>query len=300
MKRLTIFFVILGFALTALYFSQRRTERTPVSANALLNMAADAQRDLARAPMRLTHISDAEEIRIGDELAGHYAMQTQKLTAEEQGLEKYIMRVGSTVGVHAHRRLPYRFHLLPDRALFNAFSLPGGHVYIGRGLVDLLTTEDELANILAHEVEHIDHYHCAERVQVDARLKKLRLDAVGALLQIPLELWETGYHKDEEMEADREGMHLAVLSGYSPYGAVSVFERLAKLHKEYVIHAENPEQELSELAIQSMTGYFRSHPLPSERLALANNLIAQEHWENRKTQRPFRVEYEVHNGEYVN
>src|SRR5258708_17851505 len=145
MKRLTIFFVILGFALTGLYFSQRRTERTPVSATALLNMAADAQRDLARAPMRLTHISDAEEIRIGDELAGHYAMQTQKLTAEEQGLEKYIMRVGSTVGVPAHRRLPYRFHLAPGRALFNAFSLPGGHVYLGRGFVALLSAEAEPA-----------------------------------------------------------------------------------------------------------------------------------------------------------
>lgn len=299
MKRLAVFFVVLGFAVAALYFSQRRRDHTPVSANAILNMAADAQRDLTRAPMRLTHISDAEEIRIGDELAGRYALQSQKLAAEDQGLEKYVVKVGGTVAVHAHRQLPYRFHLLPDHALINAFSLPGGHVYIGRGLVDLLTTEDELANVLAHEVEHIDHYHCAERVQLEARLKKLRLDAVGELLQIPLELWETGYHKDEEMEADREGMHLAVLSGYSPYGAVSVFERFAKLHQEYVIHAESPEQELSELAIQSLTGYFRSHPLPSERLAQANSLIAQEHWENQKTQRPFHVEYEVHNGEYV-
>ncbi len=299
MKRLAVFFVVLGFAVAALYFSQRRTDHTPVSANAILNMAADAQRDLTRAPMRLTHISDAEEIRIGDELAGRYAQQGQKLVAEDRGLEKYLVKVGGTVAVHAHRHLPYRFHLLPDHALINAFSLPGGHVYIGRGLVDLLTTEDELANVLAHEVEHIDHYHCAERVQLEARLKKLRLDAVSEVLQIPLELWETGYHKDEEMEADREGMHLAVLSGYSPYGAVSVFERFAKLHQEYVIHAESPEQELSELAVQSLTGYFRSHPLPSERLAQASSLIAQEHWENQKTQRPFHVEYEVHNGEYV-
>ncbi len=147
MKRLAVFFVVLGFAVAALYFSQRRTDHTPVSANAILNMAADAQRDLMRAPMRLTHISDAEEIRIGDELAGRYALQGQKLAAEDQGLEKYVVKVGGTVAVHAHRQLPYRFHLLPDRALINAFSLPGGHVYIGRGLVDLLTTEDELANV---------------------------------------------------------------------------------------------------------------------------------------------------------
>lgn len=299
MKQLGIFVAVFGFAVAALYFSQRRRESTPASANAILNMAADAQRDLARVPMRLTHLSDAEEIRIGDELAGRYALQMQQLTPEEQGLEKYIVRVGGTLGLRAHRRLPYRFHLLPERAMFNAFSLPGGHVYIGRGLVDVLETEDELANVLAHEVEHIDHYHCAERVQVEARLKKLKLDAVGELLQIPLQLWESGYQKDEEMEADREGMRLAVLSGYSPYGAVSVFERFAKLQREYVIHAESPQQELSELALQSLAGYFRSHPLPSERLTQANSLIAQEHWENRNTQRPFRVEYEVHNGEYV-
>jgi len=299
MKRLALFFAVLGCAVAALYFSQRRPASTPVSANAILNMTADAQRDLARAPLRLTHLSDVEEIRIGDELASRYGMPSQKLTAEDQGLEKYIVRVGSTAALHAHRRLPYRFHMLPGRAVINAFSLPGGHVYIGRGLVDLLTTEDELANVLAHEVEHIDHYHSAERVQVEAQLKKLNMEAIGELLQIPMELWETGYHKDEEMEADREGMHLAVLGGYSPYGAVSLFEQFAKLQREYVIHAESPEQELSELAIQSLSGYFRSHPLPSERLAQATTLIAQEHWVGQKTQRPFRVEYEVHNGEYV-
>ena len=160
-------------------------------------------------------------------------------------------------------------------------------------------TEDELANILAHEIEHIDHYHCVERVQVEAKLKDLNLDLLGALLQLPLDFWEAGYHKDEEFEADREGMYLAVQSGYSPYGAVNAFERFAKLCDEYVIHAQSPHQELSELAIQSLNGYFRSHPLPSERLAQANRLIAQEHWETRKEQKPFRVEYEVHNGEYV-
>ena len=115
MKRLAIFFAVLGCAVAALYFSQRRPASTPVSANAILDMAADAQRDLARAPLRLTHLSDAEEIRIGDELASRYGMQSQKLAAEDQGLEKYIVRVGSSVAVHAHRRLPYRFHLLPDR-----------------------------------------------------------------------------------------------------------------------------------------------------------------------------------------
>jgi predicted Zn-dependent protease len=248
--------------------------------------------------MRFTRLSDDEEIAIGNELAQRYAV-TAQLTAEEHAYERYIQRVGFALGQRAHRRLPYSFYLLPDRNLMNAFSLPGGHVYVGEGMLNLMTSEDQLAFILSHEIEHIDHYHCAERVQVQAHLKNLQLDVVGALVQIPLQVWETGYTKDEELEADREGLRLAVLSGYSPYGAVTLFEKCAKLHEEYVIHAHSPEQEISELAMQSLEGYFRSHPMPSERLAQAHELIAQNGWQDRTAQKSFRVEYEVHNGEYV-
>ncbi len=118
-------------------------------------------------------------------------------------------------------------------------------------------------------------------------------------LSAGLDFWEAGYHKNEEFEAHREGMYLAVQSDYSPYGAVDLFERFAKLCDEYVIHAKSPDEELSQLAIQSLSGYFRSHPLPSERLAQANRIILQEHWESRTARKPFHVEYEVHNGEFV-
>ena len=299
MKRAIAFVAVLLVGVAGLYFSQRRHDPTPVSANAVVAMAADAQRDLTRAPMRLTRLSDEEEIAVGKELAAQYSIPDEKLTSEEQALNGYVQRVGGKVSLHAHRRLPYSFHLVPDRAMINAFSLPGGPVYVGEGLLDLMTSEDELAAVLGHEIEHIDHYHCAERVQVEARLRNLNLGIVGAIVQIPLQVWEAGYNKDEEFEADREGMRLAVLSDYSPYGAVSLFERFSKLHNEYVIHAQSPEEELSQLAIQSLQGYFRSHPLPSERLAQANSLIVQENWQDRRTQRPFRVEYEVQNGKYV-
>ena len=294
-----VFFLILGFALAGLYWSQRRTKSVPVSANAILNIAADVQRDVTRIPMHFTRLSDEQEIAIGQKLASRYATQTRKLTPEEEGLEKYVRRVGGSLAVHAKRHLPYTFTVLPDHNMINAFSLPGGPVYIGEGMLDLMMSEDELASVLGHEIEHIDHYHCVERVQLEAKLKNLNLDVVGALLQIPFDFWEAGYHKDEEFEADREGMLLAVQSGYSPYGAVDMFERFAKLCDEYVIHAQSPDQELSQLAIQSLNGYFRSHPLPSERLAQAKQLIAEQHWEDRKTQKPFRVEYEVHNGEFT-
>jgi len=299
MRRGVVFLTVLVAGVAALYYSQRHPHPTPVSANAVLEIAADAQRDLTRMPMRLTRLSDDEEIAAGNELAQHYEAPEDLLSPEERGLENYITRVGNVIGLHAHRRLPYQFHLLPNRSMINAFSLPGGHVFVGEGLLDLMDSEDELAFLLAHEVEHIDHYHCAERVQVEAQLRHLQLGVVGALVQIPFRVWESGYNKDEELEADREGMRLAVLAGYSPYGAVSLFERYAKLHREYIIHAESPEGELSELAIQGLEGYFRSHPQPSERLAQAHSLIAQEHWQDRKTLKPFRVEYQTHNGKYL-
>jgi len=299
MKRAAAFVVVLLVGVAGLYFSQRRHDPTPVSANAIVAMAADAQRDLSRAPMRLTRLSDAEEIGIGKQLAGGYSISTEKLSPEQQALDSYVQQVGNAVSANAHRHLPYSFHLVPDKGMINAFSLPGGPVYVGEGMLDLMTSEDELAAVIGHEVEHIDHYHCAERVQIEARLRNLQLGIVGAILQIPVQVWETGYNKDEELEADREGMRLAVIGGYSPYGAVTMFERFSKLHSEYVVHARNPEEELTQLAIQSLQGYFRSHPLPSERLAQANSLIAHEGWQDRKTQKPFRIEYEVPNGQFV-
>jgi beta-barrel assembly-enhancing protease len=94
-------------------------------------------------------------------------------------------------------------------------------------------------------------------------------------------------------------MRLTVIAGYSPYGAISLFQTLDKLHAEFVIHAKTPEQELSQLAVESLVGYFRSHPLTSERLAQAESLIAQERWQELRTEKPFHLEYRVRNGEFV-
>jgi predicted Zn-dependent protease len=114
-------------------------------------------------------------------------------------------------------------------------------------------------------------------LQIEAKLRHLDLDIVGQLASIPMSLWQAGYSKDEEFEADREGLRIAVASGYSAQGAINLLERWAQLHREYVIHAETPADELSQLAIEGLTGYFRSHPLPSERLTRANEVIAEDH-----------------------
>jgi predicted Zn-dependent protease len=277
MKRIVALLLILVVAIAGLYLAQRRKHLDPVSPDAILDAAADFERDLTRAPMQLTRLSDAEEIRVGDQLAQRYVAELPALTPSQRDTQRWVAGVGARVATYARRRVPYRFHLIPDPNFINAFAIPGGHVFFGQGLIDQMSTEDELAFVLGHEIEHIDHYHPAERVQIAARLHNLGLDLAAAIAQIPLALWQAGYTKDEEFEADREGLRIAAVSGYSPQGSIVVLNRFLELHREYVIQAETPTEELSEVTIEGLKGYFRSHPEPSERLTQIRNVIADDH-----------------------
>lgn len=297
MKWAVALVVVLALCGVALYLAQHRKRDDVVSSNAVVDMAADWQRDLSRVPMHLTRISDQQEIRIGDALAQEYSSSEVSRDPEMRATEQYINQIGAEVAAHAKRKLPFRFHLIPSKDLMNAFALPGGHVFVGQGLLDRITSEDELAFVLGHEIEHIDHYHAVERVQVEAQLKSFDLDVVAALAELPMSLWQIGYGKDEEFEADREGLRIAVAAGYSAQGAVNQLMRWTKLREEYVIHAETPTEELSQLAIEGLAGYFRTHPLPSERLAQALSIIAQDHLPLDNPLKPFHVEYEITPGD---
>ncbi|HWX93255.1 MAG TPA: M48 family metalloprotease [Terriglobales bacterium] len=272
--------VLLGIA--AVVVSQRRKVDVPASPAAILYLVADTERELMRMPVSFVPLSDEEEIRIGDELARAYASREERETdPNTAAVEQYLARVGQPLAGRAHRRLPYKFHYIPSSYMINAFALPGGHVYVGAWLLSIMDSEDELAAVIGHEIEHIDHRHCAERAQQEQALRKLPL---AALMEIPIEIFEAGYSKGQELEADREGTRLAVQAGYSANGAVRMFETFQRLYKEYQATANSPQQELSEVAMQTLEGYFRSHPLPSERIAQIQKLIASEGW----TARPER------------
>ena len=278
--------VLLG--VTAIVVSERRRVDASASPAALLYLVADSERELTRMPVHFTRMSDAEEIRIGDELAGYYSPpEDEKKRPETIVVEKYLSEVGGRLASRAHRKLPYKFHYLPAPYLINAFALPGGHVYVGGGLLALMDSEDGLAAVLGHEIEHVDHYHCAERVQQEQALYKVPL---GGLIAIPIEVFEAGYSKDQELEADREGTRLSVQAGYSANGAIRMFETFQRLFNEYQGRARNPEEELSDVAQQTLEGYFRSHPLPSERIARVQKMIASEGWTPR-AERDLAVAY---------
>jgi predicted Zn-dependent protease len=291
MKYRLFFILTIVLTLAALVLSEKRKVDAPVRPDPILYFVADTERELGRLPVAATRLSDREEIQIGDELArrrARFSPHSSQSEATVKEVEPYLIQVGLRVAAHAHRKLPYRFHYIPRFDFINAFALPGGHVYVGAGLMELMDSEDGLAAILGHEIEHIDHYHCAERVQIEARLRHLPL---RELVQLPVQVFEAGYSKDQELEADREGTRLAVWASYSPLGAIRMFEAFDRLYHEHIAPAGTPQEELTRLARQTLEGYFRSHPRPPERIEQINRMIADEHWGNVTRERPLEVAY---------
>ena len=271
--------ILLGCA--AIVVSERQRVDTPASADAVLHLVGDTEQEISRLPMKLTRISDAEEIRIGNQLAKSYAegwKPTDEQKAEFTEVEAYLNLVGARVAANAQRKLPYRFHYIPDEGFINAFALPGGHIFVGAGLLALMDSEDELAAVLGHEVEHVDLYHCAERVQVEARLHRVHLEVLGDLIAIPSAVFEAGYSKEQELAADRDGTRIAVQANYSAMGAVRLFEVFQVLENIRRRAPSSPQQELSQVALQTLEGYFRSHPPSAEREQSIKDLIATEGW----------------------
>ena len=276
MKRWILLAGIVFLGVASVVVTERRKVDVPASPAALLFLVADTEQELARMPVSFVRMPDDEEIRIGNQLARFYSRDEERVKPPEVTIvEHYLTRVGSELASHAHRKLPYKFHYIPDSNLINAFALPGGHVYVGGGLLSLMDSEDELAAVIGHEIEHIDHYHCSDRVQQEEALRKIPL---GGLIALPIEVFEAGYSKDQELEADREGTRLAVQAGYSASGAIRMFETFERLQREYQAKAKTPQEELTQVALQTLEGYFRSHPLPSERIAQVQKMIASEGW----------------------
>jgi predicted Zn-dependent protease len=294
MIRRIFFAIIVAIGVAALVWSERHPVDVRANPAAILYFIADSEWELTRLPMVATRLSDEDEIKIGNQMAANIGIdrrgsdQTPEQKHQARVVELYVARVGRKVAARAHRKLPYRLHYIPDINFVNAFALPGGHVYIGAGLLAQMDSEDELAAVLGHEIEHIDHYHCAERVQAEQRLRRVPL---GDLAMLPAAIFEAGYSKDQELEADREGTQLAVWAGYSPLGALRMFETFDRLYQEYVQRAKSPQEELSQVAIDTLQGYFRSHPLPSERIEQIRRMITDNNWGGLTHERDFEVAY---------
>lgn len=280
MKHWTFLILVVLAGVSAVFWAEHKKVNTQASPDALVYFIGDSQRELTRLPIAMTKMSDEEEIRIGDEMAARYSRWRRpgQESPEDRQVREYVEQVGSRVAAKAHRKLPYKFHYIPEPYFVNAFALPGGHVFIGQGLINLMDSEDELANVLGHEVEHIDLNHCVERVQIEARMRRLKLGVIGEIANIPIQIFEAGYSKEQELAADREGTRLAVAAKYSPEGAVRMFETFEKFEPGHANKPGSPQEEIATVALSSLVEYFRTHPPSKLRAQEIQKLIAEEKW----------------------
>jgi hypothetical protein len=160
--------------------------------------------------------------------------------------------------------MPYTFKVLNGKEI-NAFAVPGGPIYLFKGLVDAMPSDDELAGIIGHEVGHIVKRHTAiniERSMAGQLLFSLLFGKKAEALQnIAFSLIMAGYSRAEEDDADKLGVVHTMRAGYNPY---SMLLGLAKL------------QDLSPSSGGSMGDIFSDHPNTGARINNVKNQIANE------------------------
>jgi predicted Zn-dependent protease len=277
-----------GVALLAL---QRRLVTTEITPRPLLYLVADTEREAERIPLALTRVSDREENQIGQELARSYGLTPAvHKDADAQRIAAYVQEVGKRLTANVKRKeIQYRFFYKDEPDFVNAGALPGGQIVIGRGLLELLESEDELAAILGHEVAHVDERHAIERLQYEVKSRKIGMRGLYRLGQIGVVLFQMGYTKEKEDEADRVGLGLTVRAGYSPMGAVEVMKRFDRLFGGQARTATSPVEELAGMPLRSLREYFRSHPPARERIATLEKEIQARGYNAAQALKPLGV-----------
>jgi predicted Zn-dependent protease len=207
-------------------------------------------------------VSVSQEIDIGREANA----QVRKKTAElrDPQVKAYITRVGQRLAKKAPgANYPYTFWVADYREI-NAYSLPGGPVWINRGVLHAATNESQLAGVLAHEIAHIAQRHSADQI-TKTMLAKWSLGMLGAMLgntggagaaQIAGALVTNGvflkFSRDDEREADRVGLRIMTNAGWDPRGMIELFEVLRREEKR------DPG---------AVDVFFSTHPSPQDRIA---------------------------------
>ena len=280
----TVALLVAGSA--GLWLLQQEGATTEITPRPIFYLVADAQRQLERIPLRITRVSVEEEGRVGRELASQMSFATSEDDPVVQSRIAYLNEVGRRLAVNAERPgIHYRFHYVPSADFVNAFALPGGQIFVGEGLLQLFETEDELAAVLGHEIAHVDRRHCIERFQYELASRKLGLEGFYRLGSIPVRIFQQGYGKEQELDADRTGLRLAVEAGYSPAGGLAVMEKFSRFYPDQD-RANSPLQEVVTIPLQSLKEYFRSHPPPADRIAVMEREIAAHGWDVTRAQRP--------------
>jgi predicted Zn-dependent protease len=229
-------------------------------------LTACATNPVTGKPM-LSLVSEEQEIAMG-QLAAQEAEQSIGVV-NDPALQAYVQKVGAELAASSERpQLPWSFKVVDDPSP-NAFALPGGFIFVTRGLMDLMTNESQLATVLGHEIGHVTARHTvtqlsrAQLAQVGLGLGSIFVPAVGQLsnaLGAGLNLLFLHYTRDAERQADELGFRYAEQRGYDVRQMAKVFEALQRL--------EGQSQQ------SALPGWLATHPGEPERIQNAEARVA--------------------------
>lgn len=210
-----------------------------------------------------------DEVAMGNE----YAQQVERELpiVRDPDVVRYINVLGDSIArVSDDRALTWRFNVV-DQPEINAFAVPGGHIYVYRGLIEKTTTMSELAGVLGHEIAHVTQRHSMEQMAKAQRanigLSGLCLfvpsacqGVAGTVLQVGAQAGFAKFSRDDEAESDRFGVAYVIRAGIDPRGIPSMF-RILIAERE-----RNPS---------SVDAFFASHPIEESRVANTEAEIAK-------------------------
>src|SRR5262249_1698486 len=170
--------------------------------------------------------SAKKDVTLGTEVA-EMVEQEIGLYTTAPGAAAYLNSVGARLAATANdSRWKFTFQILNQEEP-NAFAIPGGGIYVSRGLLALINSEDELAGVLAHEIAHVTERHSAKQqrkgflpglLSVPGNLIGVVSPGLGSLINVPVEAaggaWISRYNRVQEKEADRIGIQKAATCGY--------------------------------------------------------------------------------------
>jgi len=212
-------------------------------------------------------MSEDDEISIGR--ANHSKIIKRYGLYEAPELQRYVQKVGERLAAKSHRKnLIFRFTVL-DTHEINAFALPGGYIYITRGLLAYLSNEAELAAVLGHEIGHVTARHAVRQQSAAAATGLLaaviasqtNTNGAGNLLNTIGTALVRGYGRDHELESDRLGAEYLARSGYDPLAMIEV---IRVLKNQEIFDKQIAKQEGREANVYH--GVFATHPDNDKRL----------------------------------
>ena len=215
-------------------------------------------------------MSEQEEIALGRQ--AHQEVLKQYGVYEDKSLQQYVQSVGNKLARKSHRQdLIFRFTVLDSKQV-NAFALPGGYIYITRGLMAYLNSEAELAAVLGHEIGHVTarhsvrQYSAAQLANIGAMIGSIFVPGMNTTIGNQLtQLFGTallrGYGREHELEADRLGAEYLARTGYTPKAMIDVITVLKSQEQFEIQRAKQEGREPN-----TYHGLFATHPKNDTRL----------------------------------